>query len=52
MKCTFQAHDAFQAAARPLYSVCRTRSTELHVAEMPELSFAELSGGGGLSGIQ
>ena len=46
MKCTFQAHDAFQAAARPLYSVCRTRSTELHsVCEMPELSFAELSGG-------
>lgn len=45
MKSTFQVHDAFQAAARPLYSVCRTRATELHVCEMPELSFAELSGG-------
>eukprot|EP00434_Breviolum_minutum_P019950 symbB.v1.2.017601.t1/scaffold1376.1/size122662/1 len=25
-----QPHDAFQAAARPLYSVCRTGSAELH----------------------
>ena len=43
MKC-FQAHDAFQAAASAARPLC-TRSAELHVAEMVELSFAELSGG-------
>eukprot|EP00437_Effrenium_voratum_P018189 CAMPEP_0181446104 /NCGR_PEP_ID=MMETSP1110-20121109/25934_1 /TAXON_ID=174948 /ORGANISM="Symbiodinium sp., Strain CCMP421" /LENGTH=392 /DNA_ID=CAMNT_0023570175 /DNA_START=20 /DNA_END=1196 /DNA_ORIENTATION=+ len=43
MKSTFQDHGAFQAA-RPLYSVCRTRST-VQVSDMPELGFAELCGG-------